>query len=382
MPNSKLLIAPLLHSHIENIIPVQVKVDVATELQSLIKLVMLRVETTDGSSTSSYDLSSMPTSGLARFEIESALQFCFEKFTQQTVSTEHAAIFKEEGYVLKYRLYATLYTVSGAYDTEEILSSGTINLWYAYRAGLSDTVFASGFNVFTDKHFSSAANYFLTSRTASQALTVRENEQRRFWFLSRNNETFKLTNIYNQSITVEYANTEVACLALDLDQIRSQFYYTYGHLPNVIDIERTGFAKITFAIVPSLPSKKIRVLEFTNAWEVKDKVELTGDMELNATSDDEAYDRYYPASGGFYKSINRSSSDQSLTGSVGYKTPAELMWISDMLSSPEVFLIENGSKFPVVVKRDSHVIASDSFVPGSISIEINFSIKNNRYTPV
>jgi hypothetical protein len=382
MATIKILTAPTLQAHAENYIQVKLKVDLSTAILATIRLIVLRIMAQNGNETAEYSLSTQHVAGEANFDLSTALQYIFDSFEQQTTVTSEPVILKEEGYTFSYKLYASMYTLSGIYETEEMLSFGDISTWYAVRAGLSDTVLASGFDAFADKHFSSTANYFLTTRTAGHTLAVRENEQHLFWFLSKGNESIVFRNIHDQEVKVEYENTEFCGLAIDMDQVRSKFYYTYGHLPNVIDIERTGFTPVTFAITPSEGTKHLRVLEFRNGWEVWDKVELTGEMELNHSPDGEIYEKYYAPTAGFYSVTDRSKAALSFKGSAGYKTDAELLWLTDLLCSSEVYLIDNGSKYPVVVKRDNRPVGSDTFAPKSLTLEINLAIKDNRYTPV
>jgi hypothetical protein len=382
MATLKMLTAPPLQAHAQNDVPVKLKADLSTAILATIRLVVLRIVAQNGNETAEYRLSTRHVAGGAGFDLSTALQFLFENIEQQTTATSEPVLLKESGYTFSYTLYASLYTLSGIYEAEEMLSFGDISTWYAVRAGLSDTVFASGFDAFADKHFSSTANYFLTTRTAGHTLATRENEQRLFWFLSKGNESFVFRNIHDQEVKVSYENTEFCCLVLDMDQIRSLFYYTYGHLPNVIDIERTGFAPVTFAITPSQGTKHLRVLEFRNGWEVWDKVELTGEMELNHAADGETYEKYYAPTAGFYNAVDRSKATLSFKGSSGYKTDAELRWLTDLLCSPEVYLVDRGSRFPVVVKRDSRTVGSDTFEPMALALEITYAIQDNRYTPV
>jgi hypothetical protein len=111
-------------------------------------------------------------------------------------------------------------------------------------------------------------------------------------------------------------------------------------------------------------------------------VELTGEMELNHAADGETYEKYYAPTAGFYAAVDRSKATLSFKGSSGYKTDAELRWLTDLLCSPEVYLVDKGSRFPVVVKRDSRPVGSDTFEPMALALEITYAIQDNRYTPV
>lgn len=381
MANILLVKSPSQYAHAENIVPVILKVDLSTAETETINLVVLRIEASFNNQIEEFSLSTTHVNGIANFDIASALRYCFEKIEQYTAATSNHIFLKEEGYTFSYQLHATLYTSAGKFADEEILSADK-NKWYAIRAGVSDTVFVSGFDIFSNKHFSPTSNYFLTSRTADFALSVRTHECKRFWFLSSNNELFTFRNIHNQTVTAGFANSELSCFAIDLDQVRQKFYYTYGHLPNIIDIERKGFTTITYAIVPSEGTKHLRVLEFKNAYDVWDSVELTGTMELDQLVEGETYNKFHPGTLGFYTAVDRGSGTLSIKGSIGYKTSSELMWLSDMLLSPEVFLVDSGSRYPVVVKRDTHPLAVDTFSPKSFDIDITFAIKDKRYTPV
>lgn len=237
-----------------------------------------------------------------------------------------------------------------------------------------------GSNIFTFKLLNPDGNFFMTTRTESKILTMRETELRPLLFLAPASEiTIKATENNFKTIS---GLTIQQCYALNLDAIRQYFFSSANIIVSKFDIIINGLLTVSIVIIPSKPAKERYFLEFLNSYGAYECIEVTGKPTLDQdTGDEDTYGKYDEQVNDYVESRERVSTLDSLHVQTGFKTEQELMFLLDMLSSDEVFLKGYEEKeIKVNASAESLSFAKTMNQPQSLPILLRFTDREQRFT--
>lgn len=237
-----------------------------------------------------------------------------------------------------------------------------------------------GSNIFTFKLLNPDGNFFMTTRTESKILTVRETELRPLLFLAPASEiTIKATENNFKTIS---GLTVQQCYALNLDAMRRYFFSSANIIVSKFDIIINGLLTVSIVIIPSKPAKERYFLEFLNSYGAYECIEVTGKPTLDQdTGDEDTYGKYDEQVNDYVESRERVSTLDSLHVQTGFKTEQELMFLLDMLSSDEVFLKGYEEKeIKVNASAESLSFAKTMNQPQSLPILLRFTDREQRFT--
>lgn len=237
------------------------------------------------------------------------------------------------------------------------------------------TFLRGGGDAFTRRFLNPDANFFLTTRSASHTLVIRETELAPLYFIIDG-------QIENITLRERVTNTdfylgaiEDGVWALDPAAMRRWFADNSGVLANVFDIY-TGDAPACRIVIEEAPAARERYrLKFRNSLGVFEVVELTEEMSVTAEyadADSETFDRYDIETGGYYTARGRAKQKRVLESGSGFRRRDELRFLTDMLASEEVWLTDTAGAVPirVIPSADSISFAQRPTVPEKIAIKL------------
>lgn len=226
----------------------------------------------------------------------------------------------------------------------------------AVPGGISKQNYRQLFNrdtsIFTERFFNTESNFFLTTRTASWRIVIKETELYPLYFIThRDGQRISVTEpVAGTSMVFEQLTSGV--YALDLHEVRRKFVEDVSVLPNILDIYMDGNFSCRIVIEQSDISKERYRLKFRNSLGIFEILELIGELTISPAygdNDDVAFNRYDSVTCDFYTDRERIVRTQSATVETpGVKRPDEIRFLMDMIGSEEVYLLDL-SEVPVKV---------------------------------
>ncbi len=237
-----------------------------------------------------------------------------------------------------------------------------------------------GSNIFTFKLLNAAGNFFMTTRSEGRILPIRETELRPLLFLAPISKiTIKATENLFKEIT---GLTVQKCYALNIRAIREYFYRTANSVVSKFDIIVNETLAVSIVLTPSQPAKERYFLEFLNSYGAYECIEVTGKPTLDQeTGEEDTYGKYDEQVNDYVESRERVSTLDSLHVQTGFKTEQELMFLLDMLSSDEIYLLDYEDKeIKVNASPESLSFAKTMNQPQSLPILLKFTDREQHFT--
>lgn len=207
-------------------------------------------------------------------------------------------------------------------------------------------------DVFKSRFFNAKNNFFLTTRTASWRIVMKETELYPLYFFCDHSVFQSISARESVSGTGLDFGVYGSVNILDVAQLRRKFYNESRVLPSVIDIYTDGRDFVCRIVVERADASKERYrLKFRNSLGVFEIIELTGELSITpdySESEEASFKRYESITGSFYADRERVERKQSVTVETGVKRPDEVRFLMDMIGSEEVYLLDLAS-FPVKV---------------------------------
>ena len=138
------------------------------------------------------------------------------------------------------------------------------------------------------------------------------------------------------------------------------------------------------AFTPGNYTADKQILEFRNSLGGYERIEITGKQELSLEyeEDDSAeltvWDDHIMD---YQLSTNRKKSYTLITANVGFKNKYELLFIQDLLSSPDIRLVSDASSPKVIVSSEEYKVPLSDSEPGSITLKIKYADADSNYMP-
>lgn len=272
-------------------------------------------------------------------------------------------------------------------EQAESLTSST---YYVIPGGLSDLFLRK--LAYANTNFYQqlqAQNIWLTNQPANKVIFADQPEQLRFFHLNAANQTAsikvrRLSNLGVEStITIwngtlfPYTNYSVlaspAVCALE-NTVSYAVYFEINGAP--------ASNEATFIVEKAKPSNT-RYAYFQNSLGGFDCVALTGKMltEIEAATVDFLTPEIEAIRESLMPEQGRASAIKYLTGTVGWKTDSELMWLSELIHSENRKLVlDDDYCATMVLAMDRTQVGADSYAPKTFSIEAAIDVADMYYT--
>lgn len=237
-----------------------------------------------------------------------------------------------------------------------------------------------GSNIFTFKLLNAAGNFFMSTRSETRILTIRETELRPLLFIA-SKTTFTVTA--SQGVTKDISGLSVGkCYALNLEALRRYFFDSANMLTNQFIVTTDEGVAVTIVILPAEVAKERYYLEFLNSYGAYECIDVTGKPALDQDSgEEETYGKYDELVNDYIESRERVRTVDTIHVQTGFKTSKELMFLLDMLSSDDIYLLGyEDREIKVNASADSLAVAKTMDQPQSLPITLRFADSERHFT--
>lgn len=239
-----------------------------------------------------------------------------------------------------------------------------------------------GSNIFTLKLLNTSGNFFMSTRSEKQILPIRETEIRPLLFIAPCTD---LTISAAEGISTVISGLTIGeCYALNLKALRKYFFDNNNVFVNQFDVSTSEGKAVTIVISAANTEKERYYIEFLNSYGAYECIDVTGKPTLDQDAgEDEIYKQYDEEVNDYIESRGRVNTVDTLHVQTGFKTAKELMFLLDMLSSDDIYLLgyEN-RKIKVNASADSLAIAKTMDKPQSLPITLRFCDSEKHFTQV
>lgn len=233
-------------------------------------------------------------------------------------------------------------------------------------------------NIFIWKLLNSEGNFFQTTRGNGRIFTVRETELLPIPFIYPDGEL----KVIASGITTTLPGTTGDPVALNLYRLRKNLFETSHVLASVFDIYSGETKACTVVITPGTASRERYLLQFLNSYGAYERIEVTGIGEIeHKASDEETYFVYDELVDDYVEARERQSGTDTLKVDSGYRSPEELMYLIDMLSSDDIKILGlDGRNIKVIATADNLASAARATIPESIKLTLRFAESEHHHT--
>lgn len=234
-------------------------------------------------------------------------------------------------------------------------------------------------NIFTWKLLNSSGNFFQSTRTTGNLITIRETELLPIQFIYPGGGVMK---VIANGIETLLPGTAGEAVGLNLYRLRKILFDTHRILASVFDIY-TGDTKSCSIIVTSGSISRERyLLQFLNSYGAYERIEVTGIGEIKHESNkEETYNVYDELVDDYIESRGRQSGRDSMLVQSGYRSADELIHLIDMLSSDDIKILGlDGRNIKVNVTAEDLTQAARPISPESIKLTLRFAESESRFT--
>lgn len=261
----------------------------------------------------------------------------------------------------------------------EQAESTTSSNYYVIPGGLPDWYLkslANGNTTFYEQLLNQ--NIWLTNQPDIKNVYADQPEQLHYFSVSSSNQTASLKVKRLSNLGVETTAT------LWTGTINAYSHYVFKSSPAFCAIASTvkytlylevGSTKITddaVFVIDSVKPENTRYVLFRNSLGGFDCVALTGKMvtELETSTLDFVTPEISKIREALVPGQERASAIKYLTGTIGWKTPDELAWLSELLHSEDRRLVVNTTDLEtIIIGAERRKIGDDTFAPKTFNIE-------------
>lgn len=231
----------------------------------------------------------------------------------------------------------------------------------------------AGEDVFT-RRFLAGGNFFMTSRTASDTLVIKETELYPLCFIQPTPCDIVVDAGSGYTCSAELP---AGIYAFDVEAFRRYMFFDRHYLPSVLTMRRDNASPCTIVVQEAMPSQERHRLKFRNRLGAFEVIELTGQAQLGAgfgiEDTDDTYKEYNAAFDDFFTRSMRREAQSSLTVNTGPKNAGEFVLLAELLASEEVWMLDyNGRDVRVIVSAEDFTRARRIVSPTSVDITVKF----------
>ena len=233
-------------------------------------------------------------------------------------------------------------------------------------------------HIFTWKLLNSEGNFFQTTRGTGRLFTIRETELLPIPFIYPDGEL----KVIASGITTTLPGTTGDPVALNLYRLRKNLFETSHVLASVFDIYSGEIKACTIVITPGTVSRERYLLQFLNSYGAYERIEVTGIGSIeHKAADEETYFVYDELVDDYVEARERQSGTDTLKVDSGYRSPEELVYLIDMLSSDDIKILGlDGRNIKVIATADNLASAARATTPESIKLTLRFAESEHHHT--
>lgn len=198
-------------------------------------------------------------------------------------------------------------------------------------------------DIFQERFFNPKGNFFLTTRTASLRIVMKETELYPLYFFPRRTgDLIRIVERTNGSI-YENDSFDEGVAVLDVAALRRYFAEQEQVLSSVFDVYYNSNFSCRIVVERCDPTRERYRLKFRNSLGVFEIIELTGELSITpeyTDADESQFKRYDTRTTEFFTDRERVERKQSISVETGVKRPDEIRFLMDMLGSEEVYLLD------------------------------------------
>ncbi len=238
---------------------------------------------------------------------------------------------------------------------------------------------AGGSNIFTFKLMNSAGNFFMTTRSATRSIEIRETELMPLPFIAPANQIIIQAAV---GITKTLTTNIGTCYALNVEALRKAFFNDNNILSNQFDVITADGNAVSIYIIASDTEKERYHLEFLNSYGAYERIEVTGKPSFDQDKTEEsAFGVYDIDVDDYVETRERVSSTDILEVETGFKGEDELMFLLDMLSSDDITLIGYEDRaIKVNASAETLAFAKNITEPQQVTLKLRFSDSEKHFT--
>lgn len=225
---------------------------------------------------------------------------------------------------------------------------------------------AKGTDAMKHRFMNNKSNFFLTTRSDSWLLVMDETELSPLYFIARAPE-LKLT-AFGKTIVLPM---EGELFALDVAEARKAFFKQYGMLPSVIDVALDRGMACRIVIEKAKPAVERYRLKFRNSLGVYEIMSIEGEMAVAPSfAEDDGYSGYDDIWHDYADARQRRERKVTLSIETEVKGRDKWIWLEDMLSSPDVWLLDAGEPVKVLPEAEQMKYSLRPKAPGKVSLKL------------
>lgn len=240
-------------------------------------------------------------------------------------------------------------------------------------------------DIFRSRFLNYSSNFFLTTRSNSWRIVLKETELYPLYFLRIGNECSAITAkclLTGDEVTVDL--TQDGVYALNLDLLRRRFVEDYNVLPSVFDIYCAGTFACRIVVENTEPALERYSLKFRNSYGVFEVLDIVGELSYSSGNESDEDTEFYEYDGivdDFTRSRYRLQNTKSATIDNFYLRNRDIPSFLDMLSSDDVYLIEDEqTSVKVFPSSDSFTYRSYQNIPQKYNLKLEFADKDSNVT--
>lgn len=276
-------------------------------------------------------------------------------------------------------------TMPGGYKKfKVVVSDGTRSVtltFTAYKGGLSRAVLRqlAGGNIFTTRFCSADRPVLFTTRSSGRVVAMRETELSPLPFLQQSSPVS--VHVGTRTITAEQTAGTFCCF--NPAYLRKLLFLNYGTLANRFDLYVGSTYNCSVVLTPCQPSRDRYYIRFLDSLGCYEVVEFTGTADRTEKPNDaDPYLVYDKTVDGYTRERQRIPGTTTLTLRTGYRNEEELLFLTDLLRSPELYLLDyEGRNVRVYPTASNLSVALRALAPASLEIEFTFFEDDAYYSP-
>lgn len=261
-----------------------------------------------------------------------------------------------------------------------------IGTFTAMRGGVSAqnlrALAATGKDIFATRLLTSVGkNFFLTARTHSWMITMKETELYPLCFIVDRDDTRLEIDAMGHTYRM---NPSTGIAALDLTALRKKFWNDHRCIPSVFEVYDDRDFRCRIIIEEAMPSKERRMVKFRNSLGVFEAMELTGAATISDTygTDGDMEAMAFDTEARTFARLPLPGERKStMTINSGSKRSDELAFLGDMLRSEETYLKRDGAWERVILSVENATRKERQREPESIDIKVSFLDAEPHSTP-
>lgn len=323
-----------------------------------------------------YNFTHVPFQGVCQFDIADILTAYIDTPILESSQTDIVTPIRQ-GYTVYYTL-----TVTTGVESETVTFNGI-----AFRGGISKRLMrelqGKGLDMFSYRLSNPQRQFFFTTRTNGRNIRIRENEIVPLLFLA---PVASMTFVTDSGRLITLTGLATQTLyALNIAAMRKTIFDTYNELPAYFSLLISDHYVCDITLLPATSAIEHNVLLFRNSLGTYERIALDAASTRTFESSDDDQDSYTlfdPQTSGYVTSYFRLPVTTVRATETGIKPPSEFMFLADLLSSDDVYLLIPGqSAIPVHVTADKYQLPGTSTEPVSISVTIRAVESDAYYSP-